>query len=163
MDELTRILEDLRQLIAKGNDEKDNVLLDVLDSLSLAIFTIIKTNIDLSTKIENKQTGTNIITDLTKVESILKVSFDNLTKINETQITTTTVIFDKLVGILNLITKNSTKEELIAINKTLSSISYKEDLTSIAKALDRKDEQWKFDVQVDSKGNISSVNAKRIK
>lgn len=161
--EIDDILEDLRKIIAKNNDEKDNILLDVLDSLSLAISSITKANTDLSSKIDNKQTGINITSDLTNVETILKTSFDNLTKVNENIINNNNNIFTKLFSILDMISKNSSKEQLLAINETLSKLSFKQDFSEIIKVLNKKEEEWIFSVENNTEGKLSRIIAKRTK
>ena len=54
--QISIILEELRNLVAKNNDEKDNVIVDLFDSLKEALDLLVEQNTLLKGKIEDKPT-----------------------------------------------------------------------------------------------------------
>lgn len=163
MSNLTEIVDELRTIIAQNNSEKDNITLDILDGLNEAITTLSTQNIELTKSINNKQQPINIVNNLDKVETLLIEVVSTLSAFNSKLIINNGVVLDKIIGALELLSKATNKQELDKISKSISDNSIKPELEKLNSTLSNKEESWSFTINRDTQGNMTQINAKRLK
>ena len=98
--QISIILEDLRNLVAKNNDEKDNVIVDLFDNLKEALDLLVEQNTLLKGKIEDKDKPITIVNNLDKVEVILTEVVSNLTTLNTKLLTNNSIVIILQIQIL---------------------------------------------------------------
>jgi hypothetical protein len=135
MNEILSILEELRGLVANDSNAKDNVLLDLLDSL-----------VETITKIDQKPSTTINSTklDLLPLEAILKESSLTIRTIIEEDNKRKKEFDNKILEVFKLLKVDNSKE-LNAINETLKN----KPITT-----------WTFDIIRDKNGNMQTITAK---
>ena len=132
MNEILTILEELRQIVSVDNNKKDNVLLDLLDSLVEAI-----------SKIDDKSTSTSSRIDFLPLEAVLKETTVLIRNIIEEDNKKRSEFDNKLLEVVKLLSNDNSKE-LNAINETLKN---------------RPITTWKFDIIRDKNGNLQTITA----
>lgn len=162
MEELQKILDELRDLIAANESEKDNVLLDLLDSVKTTIETIIENNKTLAKQIEDKQQPIVVNNVLSNVETLLGNTLELIAKISTEVHNSQLTLLTKIGSALELISKSDNKQELMKLVEAINASSIKKELESINTSLNKKEESWQFSITRDNNGNMSSINAKRI-
>ena len=161
--QISIILEELRNLVAKNNDEKDNVIVDLFDNLKEALDLLVEQNTLLKGKIEDKDKPITIVNNLDKVEVILTEVVSNLTTLNTKLLTNNSVVIDKIITALQSFKQIDNKQEISIIAKAITESSIKPELEKINSTLDNKEESWNFSIDRDNSGNMVRINAKRVK
>lgn len=161
--QISIILEELRNLVAKNNDEKDNVIVDLFDSLKEALDLLVEQNTLLKGKIEDKAKPVTIVNNLDRVEVILGEVVSNLSLLNTKLLTNNNVVIDKIVTALGNFKQIDNKQEISSIAKAITESSIKPELEKINSTLDNKEESWNFSIDRDNSGNMVRINAKRVK
>jgi hypothetical protein len=163
MDEYKIILEELRDIIALSSNQKDNVLLDLLDKLTEALSNLTSTTNVLSTDIKLKQQPIVINNKLDEVKSLIDILSILISDINlKIKTTDYTDVLTKIDNNLLTISKINNSKELLAIESAIKNSSLKDELKSINTSLNKLN-SWSFDIIRDNNGNMKTIIAKQNK
>lgn len=158
---IEQVLNELRDLISSSGTEKDNILLDILDKLAEAIDAITENIGTVNKSVELKQQPITVTNSLTGIAELLSSTLNSIKVYNEQLVTANNIILTKITSSLELLSKNSNKEEVSAISKAINETSVKEELKGINESLKKTNESWTFNISRDSNGNLKTINAKK--